>query len=367
MAILLAIATAGCAALPVSGPTGGAILHSGRDKSGAAAFEIVEVDSVVKLPAAPIVGASTLTSIAPPPTNQVGPGDVLNIAIYEPGIALFGGGSRGVSAGGVTFDPSANSEKLPPLTVDDAGYINLPFIGRIRASGHTTAQLAASIRGRLTGLSQDPQVLVGFQQSISNSVIVAGEVARPGRLVLATNRETLNDTIALAGGYRGEAKDVVARVERDGTDYEVRLADLLNRPGLDVSIVPGDRVTLISRPQSFSILGAPNKVEEMRFPRTALTLAQAVSLAGGANPSTGDAAAIFIFRYVPQPDRSEKPVVYHLNMMRAGAYFLSQRFAMRDGDILYIGNARANQPTKLVQLVSQLFVPIVTVKNTSGL
>ena len=146
-----------------------------------------------------------------------------------------------------------------------------------------------------------------------------------------------------------------------------RLSELLDSPNLDVPIAPGDRVTLVSRPQSFSVLGAPNKVEELRFPRTSLTLAQAVALAGGANPNSGDASAIFVFRYVLQDDRTEKPVVYHLNMMQAGSYLLSQRFAMRDGDVLYIGNARANQPTKFIQLLSQLFVPIITVRSAAGL
>ena len=33
---------------------------------------------------------------------------------------------------------------------------------------------------------------------------------------------------------------------------------------------------------------------------------------------------------------------------------------MRDKDVLYIGNASANQPTKLIQLVGQLFFPLIT-------
>jgi polysaccharide export outer membrane protein len=211
-------------------------------------------------------------------------------------------------------------------------------------------------------MSQDPQVMVTIDQSITNSVILAGEVAKPGRLVLATNRESLVDAIALAGGYRGNAKDAVARVQRDGQSFEIRLSDLLDLPQEDVQVAPGDRITVISRPQSVSILGAPNKTDEVVFPRPNLTLAEAVALAGGANPAAGDAAAVFVFRYVRQPDGSERPTVYHLNMMRAGAYLLSQRFRMHDQDVLYIGNARANQPAKFVQLLSQLFVPVATAR-----
>ena len=86
-------------------------------------------------------------------------------------------------------------------------------------------------------------------------------------------------------------------------------------------------------------------------------------MAGGAHPYLGDAKAIFVFRYAAGPDGAVRPVVYHLDMMQAGAYFLSQRFAMRDKDLLYIGNAAANQPGKLIQLVSQLFSPIVAVES----
>jgi polysaccharide export outer membrane protein len=170
------------------------------------------------------------------------------------------------------------------------------------------------------------------------------------------------DAIALAGGYRGNAKDAVARVQRDGEAFEVRLSDLLDMPQEDLQVAPGDRITVISRPQSFSVLGAPNKSDEVVFPRARLTLAEAVALAGGANPNAGDAAAVFVFRYAPQPSGAELPTVYHLNMMRAGAYLLSQRFRMRDGDVLYIGNAKANQPSKFIQLLSQLFVPIATAR-----
>jgi polysaccharide export outer membrane protein len=49
-------------------------------------------------------------------------------------------------------------------------------------------------------------------------------------------------------------------------------------------------------------------------------------------------------------------------MMRPGAYLLSQRFMMRDRDVLYVGNARANQLTKFVNVLSQLFVPVATAR-----
>ncbi|RYF06411.1 MAG: polysaccharide export protein, partial [Oxalobacteraceae bacterium] len=94
-----------------------------------------------------------------------------------------------------------------------------------------------------------------------------------------------------------------------------------------------------------------------------VSLAEAVANAGGVNPGVGNPAAIFVFRYVRDEQGNEVPMVYHLNMMKTGSYFLAQRFAMQDKDVLYFGNAAANQPSKLIQLISQLFSPILTVTS----
>jgi polysaccharide export outer membrane protein len=352
-----------CASLPSSGPTGTEIRHAAVAKPGQYPFTLVEVEAPTEIPPAPIVPASALVTMPPRPTDLIGPGDVLNITVYEAGVSLFGTALRtAVAAGNTTIDTSSTAERLPTMRVDDYGYIRVPFVGRLRAAGHTAAELQAMIQSGLRGMSQDPQVMVTIEQSITNSIILAGEITRPGRLVLATNRESLIDAIALAGGYRGNAKDAVARVQRDGQTFEIRLSDLLDMPQQDLQIAPGDRITLVSRPQSFSVLGAPNKAEEIDFPRGRLTLAEAVALAGGANPNAGDAGAVFVFRYVPQSSGGEQPTVYHLNMMRPGAYLLSQRFLMHDRDVLYVGNARANQLSKFVNLLSQLFVPVATAR-----
>ena len=358
-----ALAIAGCATLPSSGPTGNEIRHAAVAKPGQFPFTLVEVENAAAIPLAPAIAASTLTSMPPRPTDLIGPGDLLNITVYEAGVSLFGTALRTAATAGTTaIDTSSTAERLPAVRVDDYGYIKVPFIGRMRAAGHTAGELQQTIQSGLRGMSQDPQVLVSIEQSITNSIILAGEVARPGRLVLSTNRESLVDAIALAGGYRGNARDAVARVQRDGQAFEIRLSDLLDMPQEDLPVAPGDRITLISRPQSFSVLGAPNKADEIAFPRSRLTLAEAVALAGGANPNAGDAGAIFVFRYLPRPDGTEQPTVYHLNMMRAGVYLLSQRFLMQDRDVLYVGNARANQPSKLIQMLSQLFVPVATAR-----
>lgn len=359
--LILIAGLSGCASLPTSGPTGKQIEKSLLVETNALPIEIVEVVSMADVPAdQALVPATVLPSLSPPPTDMVGPGDVLEVSIYEAGVTLFSGGGAGAAAGQVN-QVGVQVQKLPPSRVDDNGDIVIPYAGKLRVIGRTVGEVEAQIQRALRGLSQDPKVLVTLTQSITNSVIVSGEVNRPGRLVLQTNRETLSDVVALAGGYRGNARDLTLRVVRQNRNVDIRFNDLVDNPMLDVPAYPGDRFMLINSPQSFSVLGAPGRVEQIGFARSTVSLAEAMASAGGVSPGAGDPAAIFLFRYTRNDQGAEVPVVYHVNMMRAGSYLLTQRFLMRDRDVLYFGNASANQPSKLLNLISQLFTPLVTV------
>ncbi|WP_235425439.1 polysaccharide biosynthesis/export family protein [Croceibacterium mercuriale] len=360
----LAAALAGCATLPTSGPTGNDIRASALEPdTGAAPIRIVEVVTAADIPPTASAAASldALPDIPPPPTDMIGPGDVLEISIYEAGVTLFAPSGPGSAQAAAA--PGVQRQALPPSRVNDSGEITIPYAGTLRVMGRTVAEAEEMIRLSLRGLSQNPQVRVSLSEALTNTVIVSGEVARPGRLVLQTNRETLSDVIALAGGYRGTTRDLVLRIMRRGDSVDIPLNDVIEDPGLDVRAYPGDRLMLINSPRTFSVLGAPGQVSRVPFATSAVSLAEAVASVGGVNPVTGDPAAIFLFRYVTDDAGAEVPVVYHLNMMETQSYFLAQRFAMRDKDVLYFGNARANQPSKLVQLISQLFSPILTVTS----
>lgn len=358
--ICLAMSLSACATLPSSGPTGSQIQDDIQDPESLVPMKIVEVVDAASIPAARAPHTLPLAELAPPPTDMVGPGDVLNIAIYEAGVTLFGGVSAPAMAEGPTINPSVSVQTLPPSRVDDNGNITVPYAGSLHVVGKTVSEIEQLIRTSLKGLSQNPQVLVTLSKVITNSVILSGEVAQPGRLVLQTNRETLSDVIALAGGYRGSAKDLTLRVFRRDEHFDIRLSDLVDNPVTDIRAYPGDRYMLINDPRSYSVLGASGRVNQLPFSSSEISLVEAIATAGGSHPNLGDAGAIFVFRYVPDEQGELSPVVYHINMMNAGSFFLAQRFQVRDKDVLYFGNSAANQPTKMIQLISQLFSPIVT-------
>ena len=350
-----------CSTLPTSGPTGPQVVHSAEKSHTNIA--IVEVADASVLPPAPEYGQWTLPELTPPPTDMIGPGDVISIFIYEAGVPLFSGSAPEASG---TFDPSVKVQTLPPSRVDDNGDVVVPYAGRLNVAGKTLLQAQNLIRKSLRGLSQNPQVLVTLHQVINNSVVVGGEVGQPGRLILQTNKERLSDVVALAGGYRGNAKDLLLRVRRGSQVAELRLSEVLENPDADAVAYPGDRVTLLQEPLLFSVLGASGRVQQLPFSRGTMSLVEAIAAAGGPHISQGDPGAVFVFRYENGKTGQVKPIVYHFNMMKTGSYFLAQQFALHNNDVLYFGNAQANQPSKLIQLISQLFSPIITVTNTAN-
>lgn len=368
--VLLSLVTglAGCATLPSSGPTGSQIEKSAAAPQSGAPIQLIEIQGPADIPAlenASLHGwqAALLPDSAPTPTDMVGPGDILDINIYEAGVTLFANAASSSMASAQGM-PGVQAQKLPPTRVDDNGNISVPYAGNIHVAGLTTGEIEASIRHSMRGMSQNPQIIVTLSQAITNSIIIGGEVARPGRLVLQTNRESLSDVIALAGGYRGNSKDLMVRIMRNNINADVRINDMVENPALDLRIRPGDRLMLVDDPRTFSILGASGRVEQIPFRRSSVSLAEAIATAGGASPNLGDPAAIFLFRYIRDSEGHEVPTVYHLNMMKTGSYFIAQKFMMQDNDVLYFGNAAANQPSKLIQLISQLFSPILTVTST---
>jgi len=355
---------AGCAALPSSGPTAGEIRRGTKDQNELG-FKIVDingplVNEIAARDAAADAAQPTLSSLAREGRNDVvGPGDVLAIGVYEVGVSLFG--SSG--AGGGVIDPSARAETFPEVVVDREGAITLPYVGRLIVAGHTTGEIQSMIIRGLRGKSQSPQALVTIKQGISSTVYVAGDVHQPGRFNLSLQRERLLDAIALAGGATNSAEDTVVRFNRGSQFLEERLGRIRAGAADDLLLIPGDRVELIKRPRSFISLGATGKVEQNDFQTGEVSLAEAVARAGGPTDAVADPSAIFLFRYAPAaPGEQERPIIYRLNMLQPASYFLAQRFTVRDKDVIYIANAAANRPAKMVNIINQLFAPFVTAR-----
>lgn len=397
--LLAATALGGCTTLPRNGPTGSQIARSATNDN-VIGFKIIDIApnnisalSTTRSPTGMLAALAATGEV-----DQIGPGDILSIEIYEVGVTLFGGrATMGATSGvaGIDAGLSASNETLGGggIVVDRNGNITLPYIGVISVAGFTTSQVQDQIVARLRDKSQSPQVVVSLRRNVANTVTIIGDVAVPGRFPLTLARERLLDVIAEKGGISRAAQtgsstatgtgaqDVIVRFVRRGRMAEQPLDSIMAGSPDDLVLLGGDRIELIRQPRTFTVFGALDRIAQVPFESRILTLAEALARAGGPNDGRADPRSVFIFRFAPNADipagaqTSEPvpaanairltPVAYRINMMQAQNYFLAQRFVMQDKDLIYIGNASANQPLKLVQALGQLFAPVLSVQNAT--
>jgi polysaccharide export outer membrane protein len=368
----------GCNTLPASGPEERDILHS-ETKDNQIGFHIVTVNAATTavLASAQASGLAMFEGLAAPERSDViGAGDVLTISIFEIGSGLFAGSDSAAQPqpGSAGITTNATRENLPPMQVGADGYIVVPYVGRVRAAGRTAMDVQGAIEAGLRGRSQDPQVVVEISRSIASTVIVSGEVNKPGRVPLTAAGERLLDVIALAGGSKHLPQDMVVQLIRDGVTGEAPLAQVEQDFASDVVIQPLDRVQLIYRPKSFTVFGA-TRVAELPFTAAKVSLAESVARAGGPSNDRADPNAIFLFRF-ERPDIAREmgiasqgpvvPIIYHLDMMNTNSYFLAQHFPMRDKDLIYIANARTDRLDKFFGLIGTLFTPAIVATSVAN-
>ena len=270
---------------------------------------------------------------------------------------------------------------IPEQVVGADGGVSVPFAGRIPVAGRSTVDVQRGIEQRLAEKAIEPQVIVTITKSVTYAATVSGEVVTGARVPLSVNGDRLLDLIALAGGAKSAVYDTFVRLSRDEVTVTIPMERLVSDPGENIFAQPGDVLTLVRVPQTYSVLGATGQNAQITFNAERITLAEAIAKAGGLQDLRSDPAGVFLFRFEPPavvttlnaaqlgtgPDRSS-PVVYRLDMSDANAYFLAQRFTIEDKDVIYVANARLNELQKFFTLLNTLTGPVITgivVKNAA--
>ena len=124
--------------------------------------------------------------------------------------------------------------------VDGAGFISLPLIGQIRASGDSIHQFETEITAKLKdGYLKDPRVSVEVINY--RPFYIIGEIMKPGEYAYVNGMSVLN-AVALAGGYTFRANERQVYVRRGGSGMEQPLnADQTTK------IYPGDIIRVAER------------------------------------------------------------------------------------------------------------------------
>lgn len=369
-ALLIVAILGGCSTLPRDGPSGRAV-----DRGAVRAdYAIVDLDyaaaeRIRAVPARYLGSLSAASSTAP--VDVIGEGDTLAIAIFEPSGALFGGGASG---NGVR----SGNQALPAVVVDRSGAVPVPFGGSIRVAGLTTSEASAAIRRALIGRVGNPQVSVVISENASNTVTVLGEVKQPGRAALSVNADTLLDAIAATGGADKPVEDIEVQIRRGDQTYTAPLQVVTTNFGENVRLQAGDQINLVHVPRRFSTFGALGSVSLADMPAGELTLAGALSAAGGLNDAAANARSVLVFRFerpeiaqalgVAQPPTPKGvPVVYRLNLEEAAGVFIANSFVIEPGDVIYAPRATSAEVRKFFELVQTFTRVVYDVSVTSAL
>lgn len=146
------------------------------------------------------------------------------------------------------------------VTVQPDGYVNLNVVGNIRVADLTVDAARETILKIATQQLNEPELTISLKEFHHPYVVVAGEVAKPGKIDLQEGATALQ-AILLAGGFGENAKSgqVIVYRKVNTTIAEVHLLklssltrtadlehDLLLQPG-DMIMVPRDKVSRISR------------------------------------------------------------------------------------------------------------------------
>lgn len=267
--------------------------------------------------------------------------------------------------------------RIPDQQVGPDGAISIPYAGRIPVAGRTPIEVQHTIEHLLASKALDPQAIVIVQRSAANSVSVAGEVIGGKRVPLSPGGDRLLQVIAAAGGAKAPVHDTFVRLSRNGVTATVPLATLVADPAQDIFAEPGDVLTLVRRPQAFSVFGATGKNAMITFNSDRLSLSEAMAKAGGLLDERADPRAAFLFRYEPvevvralgQPIATGardglSPIVYRLDLKEAKSYLLARDFAVHDKDVIFVANAEVEPIYNFFQVLTTLSGPITSTLAT---
>lgn len=376
-------AAGGCTLLPVSGPATMDILNGNQTNVVSLNYAVVPLTSkVISVHAKNLPRLVAFGDRRRPRDIVFGNGDVVSVTIFE-------------AASGGLFIPAEGSVRpgnfvtIPNQQVDIHGNISVPYAGSIRALGRTQVQVQDAIVEALKNRAIEPQVIVSLVDQKTSMITVLGE-GRSARIPATTTPERILDVISRAGmvatggsAAGGGGPETWVILERNGRRAIAPFGALVYEPSNNIYIHPNDTIYLYREAQTFLAFGAVGQQQQVPFGAWRLSLAEAISKAGGLLDAQADPGAVFLYRGEAR-DVAEAlgidctpyegpviPVIYVINLRDPSGYFLASSLEMRNKDILYVSNAFSVDATKFMNYLNTINTtiqgPISTATSAYGL
>ncbi len=295
------------------------------------------------------------------PSDVIRPGDVIRLNVYEN------------VPDGLLASAEANNAIIEEIQVDDAGFIFVPYAGRVRAAGNTPDALRRMLTRTLDEQTPDPQVLVSRAPGDGTTVSVTGGVNAQGvyPVTRATNR--LSSVVATAGGIAIPLETAQVLITRGNRQESAWLQDIFSDPSLDIAMRGGDRGLIREDQRAFSVLGATGASNRMTFDTRQISAIDALAMVGGLDPMRADPTGVFIFRD-ETPDVAteilgigrfvtDQRFVYVLDLTAPTGMFNARDFKIRDGDTIFVTEASAALWSRQIAALTGSLSAVGTVAN----
>jgi polysaccharide export outer membrane protein len=268
-----------------------------------------------------VTGIDLLAAKAEP--YKVGPQDILLVTVWDhPEITLPLGQYRTDAATG--------------MVVDEDGYLFFPYINRVKVGGLTVTQVRELLTEKLSKVLQRPQVdakVVGFR---SQKIYVGGEVRNPATYNVTDIPFTLSEAINRAGGFMPTADQSRLVLSRGERTWTLNFQDLQARGNRidQILLKDGDSLLVQNREESaVYLMGEVTRPSSVATHNGRLSLAQALSEAGGINNMSADARSIYILRRGKADNTVD---VFHLDAYNPVAMVMADRFALQARDVVFV-------------------------------
>ena len=352
IAAVAALAIVSSCGLPQVGPNKRQIFSGSVQREGDA-FVVSVNDRVSRATAVtPVLGFSEAFKRAGPiGSDTIRPGDVLGLTVWEnvdDGLLAAGG---------------QNATILETVQVDGAGFIFVPYAGRIRAAGNTPESIRRIITAKLEDQTPDPQVQVRRVAGDGSTVSLIGAVSGQGVYAIERPTRTLATMLARAGGVTVEPEIARVTVQRGHMSDTVWFDDLFDNPHLDIALRGGDKILVEADTRSFIALGATGGQSRVPFQSQTLSALEAIATVGGLNAATADPTGVFVMRnedaaiansVLGRTDLvGQQRMIYVINLTEPNGMFQARDFVIRDKDTLYVTEAPYTQFTKILSAIVQ--------------
>ncbi|WP_423382533.1 polysaccharide biosynthesis/export family protein [Burkholderia sp. LMG 32019] len=279
-----------------------------------------------------------------PKAYVIGPGDVLNIVVWDhPELNL-------PTAQTTNGDNIGTNSVAAGYTVDASGNVQFAYAGLVHVAGLTEAEARAALTRRLGEYVRKPQIALRIQAYRSKRVYLDGEVRTPGLQIVNDMPMTLPEAIDRAGGFTTGADRSQVSVTRGGKTVNVSLPAII-AAGVNPSNIllrDGDlvRVHATSDAKVF-VLGEVSRPATLTLTDGRMSLGEALGDTGGVSQYTSDARQIYVVRRGP----GNRPQVYHLDGSAPASYALAEQFALERRDVVFVDASSLVRWSRVVNLL----------------